>query len=154
MINPVGEGRDIKAILSCLPHRYPFLLVDRILTVDPKVRLTALKNVTVNEPFFQGHFPDMPVMPGVLMLEALAQAAALLIGLSYPEKLEKKIAMYAGVEKARFRRPVVPGDQLILEVTYLTHKLHIWKVTGKATVDGKTATEAVLTAALQERVGA
>ena len=126
---------DIQKITSLLPHRYPFLLVDRVLEVDPGERLLAIKNVTINEPFFQGHFPEKPVMPGVLIIEALAQATGLL-AMESEEVAGKAIYYLVGVDKARFKRPVVPGDQLQLEVSVLKQRRGIWTFSAKGTVDG------------------
>jgi 3-hydroxyacyl-[acyl-carrier-protein] dehydratase len=136
---------DIHQILKQLPHRYPFLLVDRVLELEPGKRIKALKNVTMNEPFFEGHFPHRPVMPGVLMLEAMAQAAALLafevVG-SVPD--EKSVYYFAGIDAARFKRPVESGDQLIMDVTLERMKAGIFKFKGVCTVDGKMVCEAEL----------
>lgn len=136
---------DIHQILKKLPHRYPILLVDRVLEVEKGVRIKALKNVSVNEPFFQGHFPKRPVMPGVLMLEALAQAAAILSFETVGEEPDENTVYYfAGIDGARFKRPVEPGDQLMLEVTLLRAKAGIYKFAARATVDGELAVEAEL----------
>ena len=136
---------DIHKILKSLPHRYPFLLVDRVLEVEKGKRIRALKNVTINEPFFEGHFPHRPVMPGVLMLEAMAQAAALLsfetLGITLDEKT---VYYFAGIDGARFKRPVEPGDQLILEVALDRQKAGIFKFRGKAFVGDEVAAEAEL----------
>lgn len=141
---------DIHKILKYLPHRYPFLLVDRVLEIDKGKTLKALKNVTINEPFFQGHFPRRPVMPGVLMLEALAQAAALLSFDALGKEPEENMLYYfAGMEGVRFKRPVEPGDQLILEVELLRAKAGIFKYRGRATVGGELAVEAELTCAMR-----
>ncbi|MES2583566.1 MAG: 3-hydroxyacyl-ACP dehydratase FabZ [Pseudomonadota bacterium] len=141
---------DIHKILKQLPHRYPFLLVDRVLEIDKGKTIKALKNVTMNEPFFEGHFPHRPVMPGVLMLEALAQAAALLsfdaLGASPNDQM---IYYFAGIDGARFKRPVEPGDQLILEAELLRMKAGIFKFKTRATVDGELAVEAELTCAMR-----
>jgi len=137
---------DIHQVLKKLPHRYPILLVDRVLELEKGVRIRALKNVTVNEPFFTGHFPHRPVMPGVLMLEALAQAAALLsfeTEGAVPD--DNTIYYFAGIDGARFKRPVEPGDQLVLEVTLLRTKARVYKYAARATVDGELAVEAELT---------
>lgn len=128
-------------ILSLLPHRYPFLLVDRVTEVVPGQKLIAFKNVTFNEPFFNGHFPGHPVMPGVLILEALAQACALLAYKSEGMDPQQKVTYLMGIDNARFRKPVVPGDRLQLEVEVLRHKGAIWKQKGTATVDGKKVAE-------------
>ncbi len=128
-------------ILKILPHRYPFLLVDRIIELEPEKRIVGLKNVTVNEPFFQGHFPNAPVMPGVLIIESMAQVAGVLI---YRDLPGKKLIYFTGIENAKFRRPVIPGDQLIIEMELLRRMNHFGKMAGKATVDGKLAAEAVV----------
>ncbi|EFR45065.1 3-hydroxyacyl-ACP dehydratase FabZ [Streptococcus pseudoporcinus] len=136
---------DIKKIQEALPHRYPMLLVDRVLEVaDDKI--IALKNVTINEPFFEGHFPDYPVMPGVLIMEALAQTAGVL-ELSKPEN-KGKIVFYAGMDKVKFKKQVVPGDQLIMTVTFLKRRGTIAVVEAKAEVDGQLAASGILTFAL------
>jgi 3-hydroxyacyl-[acyl-carrier-protein] dehydratase len=136
---------DIQHILRKLPHRYPFLLVDRVLEIEKGVRIKALKNVTINEPFFPGHFPARPVMPGVLMLEALAQAAALLSFESLDtEPGEDTVVYFAGIDNARFKRPVGPGDQLILEASIDRQKAGIYRYKTRATVDGLLAAEADL----------
>jgi len=141
---------DIHKILKQLPHRYPFLLVDRVLELDKGKRIKALKNVTINEPFFEGHFPNRPVMPGVLMLEALAQASALLsfdaLGGSPDDKM---IYYFAGMDAVRFRRPVEPGDQLILEAELLRMKAGIFKFKTRALVGEELAVEAELTCAVR-----
>jgi len=136
---------DIQHILRKLPHRYPFLLVDRVLEFEKDVRIKALKNVTINEPFFNGHFPSRPVMPGVLMLEALAQAAALLSFESMgTEPGNDTVVYFAGIDGARFKRPVVPGDQLILEAFIDRAKSGVYRYKTRASVDGRTAVEAEL----------
>ena len=141
---------DIKEILQYLPHRYPFLLVDRVLEIEPGVRARALKNVTMNEPFFPGHFPHHPVMPGVLIIEAMAQAAALLSFKSSGVKPdENSVVYFAGIDNARFKRPVVPGDQLIFEVEITQSKRNIYKYKARATVDGELAAEAELMCAIK-----
>ncbi len=134
---------DINKILEHLPHRYPFLLVDRVLDIVPGEKIQALKNVTINEPFFPGHYPHHPVMPGVLIIEAMAQAAALLSFKSMGTGTDDNSVYYfVGIDGARFKRPVVPGDQLILDVSILFNKRGIWKYAAKASVDGQTAAEA------------
>lgn len=136
---------DIHEILKHLPHRYPLLLVDRVLEVVPGERIVALKNVTVNEPFFPGHYPHHPVMPGVLIVEALAQAAAILSFKTLGGKPDDKSVYYfVGIDGARFKRPVGPGDQLILEVSIQANKRGIWKFATQAKVDGQIAAEAEL----------
>lgn len=136
---------DIQHILRKLPHRYPFLLVDRVLEIEVGQRIKALKNVTINEPFFQGHFPARPVLPGVLMLEALAQAAAVLsFETQGTEPGDDTVVYFAGIDEARFKRPVGPGDQLILEAVIDRQKAGIYRYKTRASVDGQTAAEAVL----------
>ena len=141
---------DIHKILKQLPHRYPFLLVDRVLEIDKGKSIRALKNVTINEPFFEGHFPNRPVMPGVLMLEALAQASALL-SFDAMDALpdDQMIYYFAGMEGVRFRRPVEPGDQLILEAQILRMKAGIFKFKTRALVGTDIAVEAELTCAMR-----
>jgi 3-hydroxyacyl-[acyl-carrier-protein] dehydratase len=141
---------DIHKILKQLPHRYPFLLVDRVLAIDKGKTIRALKNVTMNEPFFQGHFPHRPVMPGVLMLEALAQAAALLaFDALDTSPSDDTVYYFAGIDGARFKRPVEPGDQLILDVTLLRMKAGIFKFKARALVGQDLAVEAELTCAMR-----
>jgi 3-hydroxyacyl-[acyl-carrier-protein] dehydratase len=136
---------DIQHILRKLPHRYPFLLVDRVLELEKGVRIKTLKNVTFNEPFFPGHFPVRPVMPGVLMLEALAQTAALLSFESMADEPgDDTVVYFAGIDNCRFKRPVGPGDQLILEASIDRHKAGIYRYKSRATVDGQLAVEAEL----------
>ena len=144
---------DIQHILRKLPHRYPFLLVDRVLELEKGVRIKALKNVTINEPFFAGHFPARPVMPGVLMLEALAQAAALLSFESMDsEPGDDTVVYFAGIDGARFKRPVGPGDQLILEAIIDRQKSGIYRYRTRATVDGHLAVEAELMCTMRKVV--
>ena len=136
---------DIHQIIKKLPHRYPFLLVDRVIELEKDVRIKALKNVTINEPFFNGHFPNRPVMPGVLMLEALAQASALLSFASEGEESDgSRLYYFAGIDGARFKRIVEPGDQLILESKIERKKASIYKYSTRATVNGELAVEAEL----------
>lgn len=138
---------DIQEIRDTIPHRYPFLLVDKILEIEEGKRVVGLKNVTINEPFFQGHFPDHPVMPGVLIIEALAQVGAIaVLGI---EENKGKLGFLAGVDKARFKRQVVPGDQLQLEVEITRMKGAIGKGKGKATVNGELAAQAEIMFAIQ-----
>ncbi len=137
---------DILEILRLLPHRYPFVMIDRVLSVVADQEVTALKNVTINEPFFQGHFPEKPVMPGVLMLEGMAQAGGILAYYSEPENIGTKLLYFAGIDKARFRRPVGPGDQLIYKVQLVKKKRGIQKLAGEAFVDDKLVAEAELMA--------
>jgi 3-hydroxyacyl-[acyl-carrier-protein] dehydratase len=138
---------NINEILEILPHRYPFLLIDRVVEIDRKQRIVALKNVTVNEPFFPGHFPGYPVMPGVLIVEAIAQAGAALL-LTEVEERHDHLAFFTGIERAKFRRPVTPGDQLRIEVTVLAWRRTAVRMEGKVYVDGKVAAEATVTCRL------
>ncbi|MDD2685504.1 MAG: 3-hydroxyacyl-ACP dehydratase FabZ [Gallionella sp.] len=136
---------DIHEILENLPHRYPFLLVDRVLSVEPGKDIVALKNVTINEPFFPGHYPHHPVMPGVLIIEAMAQVAALLSFKSMDSKPdEKSVYYFAGIDNARFKRPIGPGDQIIFKVTLTRSMRGVFKFSAKAEVDGQLAAEAEL----------
>ncbi len=142
---------DIHCVLKKLPHRYPILLVDRVLEIESGVRIKALKNVSINEPYFLGHFPHRPVMPGVLMLEALAQAAALLSFESAgKEPDDKSVYYFAGIDGARFKRPVEPGDQLLLEVSLTRAKAGIYKFAARASVDGELAVEAELMCTMRQ----
>lgn len=134
---------DVYEVLAHLPHRYPMLMVDRVLECDPGKRIVALKNVTVNEPFFAGHFPELPIMPGVMILEAMAQSAALLVFRTLGVKPDAKSVYYfAGIDNARFKRPVKPGDRLEIEVRITATKRGVWKFACTARVDGQVATEA------------
>jgi len=137
---------NIQEIMDLLPHRYPFVLVDRILAVEPGKSIRALKNVTINEPFFPGHFPVEPVMPGVLIVEGMAQVGAVLSYLTEKEKLDGKLVYFAGMDGVRFRRKVVPGDQIIFELEVLVRKSRLYKIKGRAMVDGQLAAEAELMA--------
>jgi len=138
---------DIKEIVRLLPHRYPFLLVDRILEGEKRKSMVGLKNVSMNEFFFQGHFPAEPIMPGVLILEGMAQVGGILAFYSIPEMIGEKLIYFAGIDKVRFRRPVVPGDQLIYEMVVLKQKGKIWKMGGQAKVDNEVVAEAEFMAA-------
>lgn len=133
---------DIMDVLKALPHRYPFLLVDRVLECDEEKHIKAIKNVTVNEPFFQGHFPGRPVMPGVLQIEAMAQVGGILI--NRVQKKEGAIAYFLAIDKARFRKTVLPGDQLVFDVEILRYRMNMCRVRGTATVDGELACQAEL----------
>ena len=141
---------DIQEIMGFLPHRYPLLLIDRIIEFDPGKRVVALKNVTMNEQFFQGHFPDYPIMPGVLVVEAMAQAGCILLLHEVADR-EKKLVLFSGIENAKFRRPITPGDQLRLEIDVLSFRSRGGRMEGKAYVDGKLACEATLTCAVVPR---
>lgn len=143
---------DIHEILEHLPHRYPFLLVDRVLSIDPNKSIVALKNVSINEPFFPGHYPHHPVMPGVLIIEAMAQAAALLTFKSQGTKPDDKTVYYfVGIDNARFKRPVSPGDQLIFKVAIMFNKRGLWKFSAVAEVDGQVAAEAEIMCTLRDK---
>ena len=142
----VPENIDIVEILNTLPHRYPFVMVDRIISMEIGNEITGLKNVTINEPFFQGHFPGRPVMPGVLILEGMAQVGGIMAFYSNPEAIGKKLLFFAGIDKARFRRPVVPGDQLILKLQLVKQKRSLMMMVGKAFVEDKIVAEAELMA--------
>ena len=144
---------DIQKIKEYLPHRYPFLLVDRVLEIEPGKRLLAYKNVTYNEPFFTGHFPELPIMPGVLIIEALAQATGLLASETAPDILGKGMTYYlVGLDKVRFKRPVTPCDRLMLEAHYLRHKRNIWAFSCRAEVDGEFVASAEIMCAAAEQV--
>lgn len=141
---------EIQEIQSILPHRYPFLLVDRILEIEPGKRIVGIKNVTVNEPFFQGHFPGKPIMPGVLIIEAMAQVGGVLL-LREVEDRAQKLVYFMGIDEARFRKPVVPGDQLRFELEVIKKKSTTCKLQGKALVDGALVAEAVILSAMVDR---
>lgn len=145
-----APNRDIDWILSILPHRYPILLVDRVLELEPKQRIVAIKNVTINEPVFLGHFPQKPVMPGVFLIEGLAQAGGLLLLSEMPDR-DRKLLFFAGIEEAKFRRPVVPGDQIRYEVEVLRLRSTFCRFSGKVLVDGQIAAEAILSSAMVDR---
>lgn len=142
---------NIEKIMSILPHRYPFLLVDRVVECIPGERIRAYKNITINEPFFQGHFPGIPIMPGVLILEALAQTGGLLAATGMNDNLAGKLFLFTGLDGVKFRRQVVPGDRLDLECYNVRMKLRLCKMDARAHVDGKLACEAMITAALGDR---
>ena len=141
---------DIEGIVNCLPHRYPFLLLDRVLEMDSKKKVVAIKNVTFNEWFFEGHFPGAPVMPGVLIIEAMAQAGAVLILHEMADR-ESKLVYFTGIDRARFRRPVVPGDQLRFTLEVLKLRARTCKMKGIAEVDGELAAEAEIFSILVDR---
>lgn len=151
-LSPPGgpEIRDIEWILSVLPHRYPILLVDRVLEIEPRKRIVAVKNVTIAEPVFQGHFPGRPVFPGVFLIEGMAQAGGLLLLHDLPNRADKLI-YFMGIEAAKFRRPVVPGDQVRYEIEVLRLRSMHCKLAGKVLVDGQVAAEAVLSSAMVDR---
>jgi 3-hydroxyacyl-[acyl-carrier-protein] dehydratase len=139
---------NVRDIQKILPHRYPFLLVDRITDLEPKVKAEGLKNVTANEHFFQGHFPDYPIMPGVLIIEAMAQVAGIL---AFHSGAAGDSVYFMSIEKAKFRKPVVPGDQLIFKVTVLQNRSNVWKFSGQAFVDEAIVAEADFTAMVSEK---
>ena len=140
-----------KEIQEILPHRYPFLLVDRILELELGKRVVGIKNVTINEPFFSGHFPGHPIMPGVLILEAMAQVGGFLLMSSLDARGEKKLLYFTGIDRARFRRPVVPGDQIRFELKILQRRQHVCRMWGEAYVDGKLVAEAELSSVVVDR---
>lgn len=139
---------DVNEIMQLLPHRYPFLLVDRLVEFEPSKRAVGIKNVTCNEPFFTGHFPDKPIMPGVLIVEAMAQTGGVLAFKSFPEM--KGSVLFIGIDNARFRKPVIPGDQLKMVVEVVKHKREIWIFEGKAYVDDDMVAEARIMAMLKQ----
>lgn len=141
---------DVRQILELLPHRYPFLLVDRILETDGKQRIVGLKNVTMNEPFFQGHFPGHPIMPGVLIVEAMAQTGGLLLMEQIPDRAGK-VVYFMSLDDVKFRKPVVPGDQLIMEVEMLQFRGKVARMKGVARVNGQVTTEAEMMAGLADK---
>jgi len=142
----VPDNIDIVEILKLLPHRYPFVMVDRILSLEMGKEIVGLKNVTINEPFFQGHFPGQPIMPGVLILEGMAQVGGIMAYYANPEAIGNKLLFFAGIDKARFRKPVVPGDQLIFTLELVKQKKSIMVMSAKATVDDKVVAQAELMA--------
>ncbi len=154
IIKAIHEGRqelNVQEIMEILPHRYPFLMIDRIVEIERKTRIVALKSVTVNEPFFQGHFPGVPVMPGVLMVEAIAQAGGTLLLPEVPDR-DELLIMFTTIERAKFRRPVVPGDQLRIEIDVRNWRPRRAKMDGRALVDGKLACEATVMCQLIPKV--
>ena len=150
-----GVGRidvlDINAIMHAIPHRYPMLMLDRMVDVIPEVSAVGIKNVTANEPFFQGHFPGHPVMPGVLIIESMAQTAAVLVVQSLGPQAAGKVVYFMTIESAKFRRPVVPGDQLRIHVTRERRRGNVWKFSGIARVDGVSVAEATYSAMIMDR---
>jgi 3-hydroxyacyl-[acyl-carrier-protein] dehydratase len=149
---PQGGQLDVIEIQRLLPHRYPFLLIDRVLEIERKKRLVAIKNVTANEPFFQGHFPGNPIMPGVLLVEAMAQAGAVLLLLELPDR-KNKLVVFSGIERAKFRRPVVPGDQVRLEIDVIVWRGNAGRMQGKALVEGKVACETIISCRVIDLAG-
>lgn len=149
------EVLDIKEIQRVLPHRYPFLLVDRVVEIELNKRIVGIKNVSINEPFFQGHFPNFPVMPGVLIIEAMAQVAAVLASKSTEHRMDisNKLILLTGIDKAKFRKPVVPGDQIRFELDVIQSREPFWKLRGIALVDGEKVCEAELMAMVGDKKG-
>lgn len=143
------SAMDINEVLQYLPHRYPFLLIDRVLACEPGKSITAMKNVTINEPFFSGHFPNHPIMPGVLIIEAMAQTAAVLVMSSLGQDADGKLVYFMSIDGVRFRRPVVPGDRLELHVEKIQSRANVWKFSGKGIVEGKVAAEATFAAMIR-----
>lgn len=156
IVQPVAESGatkttlDIVEIQQILPHRYPFLLIDRVIDMERRKRIVAIKNVTVNEPVFTGHFPGYPIMPGVMIVEAIAQAGGALLLTEVPDR-DNKLMVFTGIERAKFRKPVVPGDQLRIEVDVIVWRTSAVKMQGRAFVDGKLACEAIVTCQLVNR---
>ncbi len=142
--NPLPTTLNITEIMAILPHRFPFLLIDRVIEMERKTRIVAIKNVTINEPHFTGHFPNYPIMPGVLMVEAIAQTGGALLLTEIPDR-DSKLMVFTGIDNAKFKRPVIPGDQLRIEVTVLNWRTRAVKMQGIITVEGKVACEATVT---------
>lgn len=153
MIEPGKTTLDVGELMQLLPHRYPMLMIDRLTEIDAKEGAVAIKNVTINESFFQGHFPQKPVMPGVLIIEAMAQAAAAFAAYTEEIDVENKIVLFMGVDKARFRKPVVPGDQLRIHVRTAQRRPPVWRFEGVAMVDGSRVADASFAAMLSQVAG-
>ena len=144
------ERMDIEDILQAIPHRYPFLMIDRVVDVVADERATGIKNVSINESYFHGHFPRRPVMPGVLIIESMAQSAAVLVVVTLGPAMAGKLVYFMSVDNCRFRHPVVPGDQLLIHVTKKHRRRNVWKFTARAAVDGQTVADATYTAMILE----
>lgn len=149
--NRLSDNLDISRIMDILPHRYPFLMIDKMVDIVPGERAVGIKNVTINEPFFQGHFPGSPIMPGVLLIEAMAQTAAALVVHTLGGEMEGKLVYFMSVENARFRRPVGPGDQVRLNVEKVHSRKLVWKFSGRCEVDGKPVADATYTAMILDQ---
>jgi beta-hydroxyacyl-ACP dehydratase FabZ len=146
----MDNALDIQEIMKLLPHRYPFIMIDRILELTPGEKVVALKNVTINEPFFQGHFPENPIMPGVLIIEAMGQAGAVLAAKSLDQETHGSLIYFMGMDKVKFRKPVTPGDQLIFEMKFLKQRRNVFKMSGTAYVDENVVAQAELMATFGE----
>jgi 3-hydroxyacyl-[acyl-carrier-protein] dehydratase len=146
-----GSVLNIQEIMKLIPHRYPFIMIDRILELTLGEKIVALKNVTINEPFFQGHFPENPIMPGVLIIEAMAQAGAVLAAKSLDKEFHDSLIYFMGMDKVKFRKPVTPGDQVIFEMKFLKQRAKVFKMAGIAYVDKKIVAEAELMASFGEK---
>jgi beta-hydroxyacyl-ACP dehydratase FabZ len=150
MEEKMDNAFDIQEIMKLLPHRYPFIMIDRILELTPGEKVVAIKNVTINEPFFQGHFPENPIMPGVLIIEAMGQAGAVLAAKSLGRETHGLLIYFMGMDKVKFRKPVIPGDQLIFEMKFLKQRRNVFKMSGTAFVDEKVVAQAELMATFGE----
>ena len=145
------DDLDVNQIMELIPHRYPFLMIDRITEIVPQTSAVGIKNVTINEPFFQGHFPEQPIMPGVLIVEAMAQTAGALVVASFENKSDSRLVYFMTIDNARFRKPVVPGDTLKIHVNRLQNRGNVWKFKGEAKVDGNLVAEATYSAMIVDR---
>ncbi len=148
----MSKTYNISDIMKFLPHRYPFIMIDRILEFEPGKKIVGLKNVTINEPFFQGHFPGSPIMPGVMILEAMGQTGGVLVIQSLPKEQHGSLVYFMGMDKVRFRQPVIPGDQLICSIEVIKARKKVVKMSGIATVDGKRVAEGEMLASIGEKI--